>query len=82
MPLRADGSPLLGVQVSWLADRRPRRPSRGSVTSVAFVGRRLPAHSCATAPVSHRIPLVPCSNLSRLDELRRTLSDASGWSAW
>jgi hypothetical protein len=31
---------------------------------VAFVGRGLPAHSCATAPVSHRIPLVPAGILT------------------
>src|SRR6266849_4336933 len=33
-------------------------------TSVAFVGRGLPAHSCATAPASHRIPLVPSGTLA------------------
>ena len=64
MPLRADGSP-------WWAFRSPgsriAAPARlpEAFTSVAFVGRRLPAHSCATAPVSHRIPLVPSGILSR-----------------
>lgn len=35
MPFRADGFRLPGVQVSWLADRRPRPPSRGLVPPVA-----------------------------------------------
>src|SRR5215472_13898279 len=56
----------MAVQVSWLADRRPRPPSQGIYASVALVGRRLPAHSCATAPVLHRIPLVAAGNLTRL----------------
>jgi hypothetical protein len=76
VPLRADGFRHQGVQVSWLADRRPSPPSRGRFTSVAFPGRRLPAHSCATAPVSHRIPLVPWSLILALRLIR--LWSASG----
>src|ERR1700694_3579623 len=49
----------LGVQVSWLADRYLSPPSRGPLPQWLFFGQRLPAYSCATAPVSHRIPLVP-----------------------
>src|SRR5712692_3701199 len=41
---------------------QPAFPRR--FTSVAFVGLGLPAHSCATAPVSHRIPLVPAESLT------------------
>src|SRR5438094_9346134 len=65
VPLRADG---------WCRCGRSGLLARGSppsirlpevlATSVARWGRRLLAHSCATAPVSHRIPLVPCPNLS------------------
>src|SRR5216683_3322958 len=46
---------------------QPAFPRR--FTSVAFVGRGLPAHSCATAPVSHRIPLVPAGILARVGEI-------------
>src|SRR5690348_3192844 len=35
------------------------------LASVVFDGQGLPAHSCATAPVSHRIPLVPIEILAR-----------------
>ena len=70
MPLRADGSPLWAFRSPGLRIAAPARLPE-AFTSVAFVGRRLPAHSCATAPVSHRIPLVPCRNLSCLALLRR-----------
>src|SRR5712692_4116279 len=36
------------------------------LASVAFVGLGLPANSFATAPVSHRIPLVPAESLIHL----------------
>jgi len=57
VPLRADG----------FASRAFRSPGSriaasarlpGSFDPVASFWRRLPAHSCATAPDSHRIPLV------------------------
>ena len=63
MPLRADGSPRWAFRSPGLRIAAPVRLPE-AFTPVAFVGRRLPAHSCATAPVSHRIPLVPDRNLS------------------
>jgi hypothetical protein len=62
VPLRADGLPLRAFRSPGLRLAAPICLPE-VVTSVAFVGRRLPAHSCATAPVSHRIPLVPCHHL-------------------
>src|SRR5712691_9726198 len=47
---------------------QPAFPRR--FTSVAFVGLGLPAHSCATAPVSHRIPFVPAESLIHLRATR------------
>src|SRR5262249_7533934 len=41
--------------VSWLADRRSWPPSQG-VAPQWPSGQPLPAHSCATAPDSHRLP--------------------------
>jgi hypothetical protein len=70
VPLRADGSPVWAFRSPGLRIAAPARLPENFV-SVAFVGRRLPAHSCATAPVSHRIPLVPCPNLSPSCEKRR-----------
>lgn len=70
MPLRADGSPVWAFRSPGLRIAAPARLPEIFV-SVAFVGRRLPAHSCATAPVSHRIPLVPCRNLSSSSESHR-----------
>jgi hypothetical protein len=63
VPLRADGSPRWAFRSPGLRIAAPARLPE-AFTPVAFVGRRLPAHSCATAPVSHRIPLVPDRNLS------------------
>src|SRR5690242_14999681 len=48
VPLRADGIAVSGIQVSWLADRRLRPAFPRPCASVARVGRRLLAHSCAT----------------------------------
>ena len=70
MPLRADGLPL-GRSGLLACGSPPPSAFPRPVASVAFVGWRLPAHSCATAPVSHRIPLVPCSNLSGSGRLPR-----------
>src|SRR5947209_17093782 len=55
-----------GVQVSWLADRCLRHAFPGP-HPVAPFRLRLLAHSCATAPASHRIPLVPVKILRALD---------------
>ena len=68
MPLRADGSPLRAFRSPGLRIAAPARLPE-AFTSVAFVGRRLPAHSCATAPVSHRI--------SRADPLFQTRKELS-----
>jgi hypothetical protein len=55
-----------------LACGSPPRPAFPRLfTSVVFVGQGLPAHSCATAPVSHRIPLVPIGILARSGGSRR-----------
>jgi hypothetical protein len=58
VPLRADGLPLRAFRSPGLRLAAPICLPE-ACTSVAFVEWRLPAHSCATAPVSHRIPLVP-----------------------
>jgi hypothetical protein len=42
-------------QVSWLTDRRSPVPSRDKLSQWRTSGS-LPAHSGATAPVSHRLP--------------------------
>src|SRR5713226_7400456 len=65
VPLRADGSPVWAFRSPGLRIAAPARLPE-AFTSVAFVGRGLPAHSCATAPVSHRIPLVPAGILALL----------------
>jgi hypothetical protein len=70
VPLRADGSPRWAFRSPGLRIAAPARLPE-AFTPVAFVGRRLPAHSCATAPVSHRIPLVPDRNLSSSLPARR-----------
>jgi hypothetical protein len=72
VPLRADGSPRWAFRSPGLRIAAPARLPE-VFTPVAFVGRRLPAHSCATAPVSHRIPLVPDRNLSSSLLSRRPL---------
>jgi hypothetical protein len=59
VPLRADGLPLRAFRSPGSRLAAPIYLPEACSASVAFVGRRLPAHSCATAPVSHRIPLVP-----------------------
>ena len=69
MPLRADG--FACGRSGLLARGSPPQPAfPRSLTSVTFFGRRLPAHSCATAPVSHRIPLVPAGSLIHLPTTR------------
>ena len=69
MPLRADGSP--SGRSGLLACGSPSMPAFPRwIASVALVGRGLPAHSCATAPVLHRIPLVPARILSLADRAR------------
>lgn len=76
MPLRADGLPLRRSGLLACGSPPPSAFPR-LATSVAFVGRGLPAHSCATAPVSHRIPLVPCHHLIPLpwgDRVRERFS--------
>ena len=45
-------------QVSWLTDRRSPVPSQDKVSQWRTSGS-LPAHSGATAPVSHRLPSSP-----------------------
>src|SRR5216684_27926 len=65
VPLRADGSPVWAFRSPGLRIAAPARLPE-AFSSVAFVGRGLPAHSCATAPVSHRIPLVPAGILALL----------------
>jgi len=43
VPLRADGDLGSGVQVSWLADRRPNPPSRGALSYLSgFVWMEAP----------------------------------------
>ncbi len=77
MPLRADESPVWAFRSPGLRIAAHARLPEALI-SVAFVGRRLPAHSCATAPVLHRIPLVPAGNLSCLrpqDRRRRKLAE-------
>ena len=67
MPFRADGFALRAFRSPGSRIAAYVSPSRGpGRTSVAFSGRRLPAHSCATAPALNRIPLVPCGDLSFL----------------
>lgn len=43
-------------QVSWLAGQNLHRPSSRHFLPVTYVDEQLAAHSCGTAPVSHRIP--------------------------
>jgi hypothetical protein len=58
VPLRADGFAIWAFRSPGLRIAAPVRLPEVAYLS-GFPGRRLPAHSCATAPVSHRIPLVP-----------------------
>ena len=54
--VRGDGGRRLG-SVSWLTDQRRNGRLPGSSRPRWHDGRRLPAHSCATAPDSHRLPV-------------------------
>src|SRR5467141_4894198 len=54
VPLRADGSPFRAFRSPGSRIAAPIRLPEVLFTSVACLGRRLLAHSCATAPASHR----------------------------
>src|ERR1700730_17881327 len=56
LPFRAGVELAHHGSVSWLADRR-RRPPTPETISRWHAGRKLPAHSCATAPDLHRLPV-------------------------
>src|SRR4030088_2705191 len=56
LPFRAGVELAPHGSVSWLSDRRRRPPSPETI-SRWHAGRKLPAHSCATAPDSHRLPV-------------------------
>lgn len=59
MPLRADGVQLRAFRSPGSRIAAPIcLPETPGLSGL--VGRRLLAHSCATAPDSHRILLVPC----------------------
>jgi hypothetical protein len=66
VPLRADGSPCRAFRSPGSRIAAFVRLPEVLETSVAWSGRRLLAHSCATAPASHRIPLVPVEILRAL----------------
>ena len=65
MPLRADGCLRFGHS-GLLARGSSPSPAFPGSHPVALFRLRLLAHSCATAPASHRIPLVPVEILRAL----------------
>ena len=67
MPLRADGLPGRAFRSPGLRIVAPTQPSR-VLTQWRLSRWRLLAHSCATAPASDRIPLVPEQILALLVE--------------
>src|SRR6266699_4327981 len=73
VPLRADGCLRFGHSGLLARESSPLPAFPGS-HPVALFRLRLLAHSCATAPASHRIPLVPVEILRALgDETYRAL---------
>src|SRR5258706_12549199 len=65
VPLRADGCLRFGHSGLLARESSPSPAFPGS-HPVALFRLRLLAHSCATAPASHRIPLVPVEILRAL----------------